>query len=45
MKVWYDKKARYREFNPGDKVLVHLPIHGNIHYRLDTVALTQLSEK
>ena len=29
MKVWYDKKARYREFNPGDKVLVLLPIHGN----------------
>ena len=22
MKVWYDKKARYRSFKPGDKVLV-----------------------
>ena len=29
MKVWYYKKARYREFNPGDKVLLLLPIHGN----------------
>ena len=29
MKVWYGKKARYREFNPGDKVLVLLPIHGD----------------
>ena len=29
MKVWYDKKAKYREFNSGDKVLALLPIHGN----------------
>ena len=29
MKVWYDKKARYREFNPESKVLVLLPIHSN----------------
>ena len=29
MKVWYEKKARYTEFNPRDKVLVLLPIHGN----------------
>jgi len=28
IKVWYDKKARSRSFNPGDKVLVLLPIHG-----------------
>ena len=29
MKQWYDKKARSRDFNPGDKVLVLLPINGN----------------
>ena len=29
MKRWYDKKARCRDFNPGDNVLVLLPIHGN----------------
>lgn len=26
MKVWYDKNARNRNFKPGDKVLVFLPI-------------------
>ena len=29
MKTWYDKSARNRVFNPGDKVLVFLPIPGN----------------
>ena len=28
MKTWYDKKARTRSFDPGDKVLVFLPITG-----------------
>ena len=28
MKVWYDKKAREREFQKGDEVLVLLPITG-----------------
>jgi len=28
MKKWYDKKARMRVFQPGDQVLVLLPIHG-----------------
>ena len=28
MKVWYDRKARGRSFNPGDQVLVLLPIIG-----------------
>jgi hypothetical protein len=28
MKTWYDKKARERVFDPGDKVLVLLPIQG-----------------
>ncbi|XP_065894244.1 uncharacterized protein [Dysidea avara] len=28
MKQWYDKKARSRTFQPGDQVLVLLPIHG-----------------
>ncbi|KAK0040803.1 Retrovirus-related Pol polyprotein from transposon 17.6 [Biomphalaria pfeifferi] len=28
MKRWYDRKARVREFSPGDKVLVFLPIPG-----------------
>lgn len=30
MKLRYGKKARYREFKPGDKILVLLPIHGNL---------------
>ncbi|XP_076049636.1 uncharacterized protein LOC143030371 [Oratosquilla oratoria] len=29
MKKWYDKKARVREFKPGDRVLVLLPIQGD----------------
>ena len=29
MKTWYDKSTRNRVFNPGDKVLVFLPIPGN----------------
>lgn len=29
MKVWYDKNARNRNFKPGDKVLVFLPIPGH----------------
>ena len=29
MKVWYDRKARERVFNVGDKVLVLFPIAGN----------------
>ena len=29
MKTWYDKSARNRVFNPGDKVLVFLRIPGN----------------
>jgi len=29
MKVWYDRRARERVFNVGDKVLVLLPIVGN----------------
>ena len=28
-KVWYDRRARLRTFEPGDKVLVLLPIPGN----------------
>ena len=28
MKTWYDRKAREREFSPGDKVLIFLPIQG-----------------
>ena len=28
MKNWYDKKARFRLFAPGDKVLVFLPLPG-----------------
>lgn len=28
MKLWYDKKARVREFKPGDRVLVLLPLRG-----------------
>ena len=28
MKQWYDKKAGFRTFQPGDQVLVLLPIHG-----------------
>ena len=27
MKTWYDRKARTRQFKPGDKVLILLPIH------------------
>lgn len=29
MKSWYDRKARIREFKPGEKVLVLLPIPGS----------------
>jgi len=29
MKSWYDRKACTTRFNPGDKVLVLLPIHGH----------------
>ena len=29
MKVWYDRRARHRQFNIGDKVLVLLPITGH----------------
>ncbi|XP_076043861.1 uncharacterized protein LOC143026954 [Oratosquilla oratoria] len=29
-KHWFDKKARYREFQPGDLVLVLLPFKGNV---------------
>lgn len=29
MKVWYDKNAENRNFNPGDKVLVFLLIPGH----------------
>ena len=29
MKIWYDKKARQRSFDPGDRVLILLPIQGN----------------
>lgn len=28
MKGWFDRKAKVRQFNPGDKVLVFLPIPG-----------------
>ncbi|MCP4254324.1 MAG: DDE-type integrase/transposase/recombinase, partial [Candidatus Scalindua sp.] len=28
MKVWYDRRARVREFHPGDEVLVLLPLSG-----------------
>ena len=28
MKLWYDKKARSHTFQPGDRVLVLLPMHG-----------------
>ena len=28
MNVWYDRKARAREFHPGDEVLVLLPLFG-----------------
>jgi hypothetical protein len=28
MKVWYDKNAKVRIFQPGDKVLVFLPVPG-----------------
>jgi len=34
MKVWYDSKARSREFKPGDQVLAILPVPGNaLHTR------------
>lgn len=29
MKEWYDKKARFRSFQAGDKVLVLFPLQGN----------------
>ena len=29
MKTWYDKKARVRSFEPGEKVMVLLPLQGN----------------
>ncbi len=29
MKTWYDKKARHREFQPGEQVLVLLPFQGH----------------
>ena len=29
MKTWYDKKAKVRNFSPGDKVLVFLPVMGH----------------
>ena len=29
MKHWYDKRARLRNFKPGEKVLVLLPVPGN----------------
>ncbi|KAK7909313.1 hypothetical protein WMY93_013997 [Mugilogobius chulae] len=29
MKCWFDKKAKARHFNPGDKVLVFLPLPGS----------------
>jgi len=29
VQVWYDRRARLRTFEPGDKVLVLLPIPGN----------------
>ena len=29
MKVWYDRKAKQRSFNPGDQVLMLLPIAGH----------------
>ena len=29
MKVWYDRKTRSRCFEPGDRVLVLLPVVGN----------------
>ncbi len=29
MKDWYDRKARARSFQPGDKVLVLFPLQGN----------------
>lgn len=29
MKGWFDKHAKSREFQPGDKVLVLLPIPGS----------------
>ena len=28
MKVWYDKNAKVRIFQPGDKVIVFLPVPG-----------------
>ena len=30
MKVWYDKDAKIRSFNPGDKVLVLFPVTGSL---------------
>jgi len=32
MKLWYDQKARARTFQPGDQVLVLLPLHGQPRY-------------
>ena len=29
MKVWYDRRARHRQFNIGDEVLVLFPITGH----------------
>ena len=29
MKVWYDRKAKLRCFEPGDRVLVLIPVVGN----------------
>ena len=30
MKVWYDRKAKSRCFEPGDRVLVLFPVAGNL---------------
>ena len=29
MKIWYDRKAKSRCFEPGDRVLVLFPVVGN----------------
>ena len=43
MKTWYDKNARNRVFQPGDKVLVFLPVPG--HLLQATVVLMKLNVK
>ena len=47
MKSWCDKKAHTRQFKPGDKVLVLLPIHGHslqAHYNWPFVVEKRMND-